>query len=94
MSRQDSVLITFTDNEAKKLLPPHNDALIREIKITNNTVWHVLIDNGSFADILFMDAFIRLKIDGAIWAPIQTPLFASECFQAVCLICLPVTISL
>ncbi|GMN47624.1 hypothetical protein TIFTF001_016801 [Ficus carica] len=49
---------------------------------------------GSSADILFMDAFTRLKIDRAILAHIQTPLygFVGECVQAAGLICLPITI--
>ena len=34
ISCQDSVLITFTDDEANKLLYLHNDALVGEIKIT------------------------------------------------------------
>ncbi|GMN61213.1 hypothetical protein TIFTF001_030299 [Ficus carica] len=81
ISRQDSVPITFTDDEANKLLHPQNDALVGEIKINDNTVRLVLINNGSSADILFMDTFTRLKIDIAILAPTQTPLygFASEC---------------
>ncbi|GMN60545.1 hypothetical protein TIFTF001_029633 [Ficus carica] len=51
ISRQDNVSITFTDDEANKLLNPHNDALVGEIKITDNIVQRVLIDNGSSADI-------------------------------------------
>ncbi|GMN51404.1 hypothetical protein TIFTF001_020559 [Ficus carica] len=94
MSRQDSVLITLTDNETNKLLHPHNDALVRKIKITDNTVKRVLINNGSSADILIMDTFTRLNIGGAILASIQTPLygFMSECVRAAGLIYLLITI--
>ncbi|GMN22562.1 hypothetical protein TIFTF001_040286 [Ficus carica] len=56
ISHQDSVLINFTNDEANKLLYPHNDALVGEIKISDNIIRRVLIDNGSFANILFMDA--------------------------------------
>ena len=65
ISRQNSVLINFTDDKANKLLHPYNDVLVGKIKITDNTVRSVLIDNRSFTDILFMDAFTRLKIGGA-----------------------------
>lgn len=36
--RQGSVSITFTDDKANKLLHPHNDALVEEIKIADNIV--------------------------------------------------------
>lgn len=38
ISRQNSVLITFTNDEANKLIHPNNDAPVREIKITDNTI--------------------------------------------------------
>ncbi|GMN67041.1 hypothetical protein TIFTF001_036107 [Ficus carica] len=72
---QDSTPITFTDDEADRLLHPHNDALIGEIRVADNVVRRVLIDNGSLADIMFMDAFSRLKIEGAVLTPAQTPLY-------------------
>ena len=62
--RQDSTPITFTDDEADRLLHPHNDALIGEIRVADNVICRVLIDNGSSADIMFMDAFLRLRING------------------------------
>lgn len=46
ISHQDSVPIIFTDDEDNKLLHPHNDALVRKIKITDNIVQRVLIDDG------------------------------------------------
>lgn len=55
--RQDSTLITFTNNKADRLLHPNNDALIGEIRVADNVVRRVLIDNSSSADIIFMDAF-------------------------------------
>ncbi|GMN47962.1 hypothetical protein TIFTF001_017151 [Ficus carica] len=72
--RQDSASITFTDDEADRLLHPHNDALIGEIRVAGNVICRVLIDNGSSTDIMFMDAFLRLKIEGAALTPARTPL--------------------
>ncbi|GMN26015.1 hypothetical protein TIFTF001_036155 [Ficus carica] len=92
--RQSSAPITFTDKEADWLLHPHNDALVGEIRVADNVIRHVLIDNGSSADVLFMNAFSRLKIGGAVLTPIQTPLygFAGECVRAAGTINLPIAI--
>ncbi|GMN40212.1 hypothetical protein TIFTF001_009433 [Ficus carica] len=73
--RQDCAPITFTDDEADRLLHPHNDTLIGEIRVAGNVIRRVLIDNGSSADIMFMDAFLRLKIEGAALTPARTPLY-------------------
>ncbi|GMN66700.1 hypothetical protein TIFTF001_035760 [Ficus carica] len=92
--RQSSTPITFTDEEADRLLHPHNDALVGEIRVADNVIRRVLIDSGSSADVMFMDAFSRLKIGGAVLTPIQTPLygFAGECVRAFGTINLPVAI--
>ncbi|GMN62259.1 hypothetical protein TIFTF001_031341 [Ficus carica] len=92
--RQSSTPITFTDEEADWLLHPHNDALVGEIRVADNVIRCVLIDNGSSADVMFMDAFSRLKIGGAVLTPIQTPLygFAGDCVRATGTVNLPVAI--
>ena len=88
--RQGSAPITFTDDEADRLLHPHNDALIGEIRVADNVVCRVLINNGSSADNMFMDAFSRLRIGGAVLTPLYG--FAEECVQAAGTVRLPVTI--
>ena len=92
--RQDNPPITFTDEEVDRLLHSHNDASIGEIRIADNVVRRVLIDNRSSADILFMDAFTWLKIEGAVLTPARTPLygFVEECVRATGIISLPITI--
>ncbi|GMN61366.1 hypothetical protein TIFTF001_030447 [Ficus carica] len=92
--RQDSPPITFTDDEADRLLHPHNDVLVGEIRVANNVVRRVLIDNGSSADVMFMDAFSRLKIEGATLTPVKTPLygFVGDYVRAAGTVRLPVTI--
>ncbi|GMN50980.1 hypothetical protein TIFTF001_020135 [Ficus carica] len=76
--------ITFTDDETDRLLHPHNDVLIREIRVADNVIRRILIDNGSSADIMFMDAFSRLRIEGAMLTPAQIPLygFVGECVRS------------
>ncbi|GMN29278.1 hypothetical protein TIFTF001_046327 [Ficus carica] len=93
--RQESTPITFTDDEADRLLHPHNDALIGEIRVADNIIRRVLlVDNGSSAGIMIMDAFSRLRIEGAVLTPTRTPLygFVGECVCAAGTVRLPVTI--
>ena len=54
----------------------------------------MLIDNGSSVDILFMDTFARLKIEGATLTPTRTSLygFAGECVRAIGTVCLQITV--
>ncbi|GMN44971.1 hypothetical protein TIFTF001_014160 [Ficus carica] len=82
------------DDEADWLLHPHNDALIGEIRVADNVIRRVLIDNSSSANIMFMNVFSRLKIEGAVLTPAQIPLygFARECVRAAGTVSLPVTI--
>ncbi|GMN53160.1 hypothetical protein TIFTF001_022301 [Ficus carica] len=93
-SWRNSTPITFTDDEADRLLHLHNDALIGEIRVADNVIRRVLIDNGSSADILFMDAFTRLRIEGAVLTPARTSpyRFTGECVRAVGTVSLPVTV--
>lgn len=67
--------ITFTEVEANKLIHPYNDALVGKVKISDNTVLQVLIDNVSSADIMFISAFTKLRIGGAVLQLVQTPLY-------------------
>lgn len=83
--------ISFKESEADKLLHPRNDAPVKKLQITNNTILHVLVDNESLVDILFMNAFNRMRIVGAMLRPMQTLLygFAGDFVQAVGTIDLP-----
>ena len=92
-SKMENVAITFTEEEAKKLLHPHNDALVISLRIANSRVHRILVDNGSSADILFKSALTRINLGGAKLTPVLTPLygFAGECVRAEEVITLPVT---
>ena len=39
--------IQFTNEEAKRVVHPHNDAIVLKAQVANNLVKRVLIDNGS-----------------------------------------------
>ena len=57
MARVDNPIVRFSEEDARHLHHPHNDALVITIWVADyNTHW-VLVDNGSSADILYYLAF-------------------------------------
>ena len=85
--------ITFTEEEARTMRHPHNDALVVSLKVANNLVHRILVDNGSSVDVLFKGALDKMNLDGAKLRPVKTPLygFTGERVDAEGLITLPVT---
>ena len=64
------------------------------MKIANSKVFRILVNTRSLSDVLFTDAYRKLKIDSGRLSLIRTPLygFFGECFQAEGMITLPVMI--
>ena len=59
----DPIMITFTEDEAKRLSQPHSNAnMVVELEIAKHKVMRKLIDGGSSADMLFTRAFSQLKL--------------------------------
>ena len=54
--------ITFTNEDLRCLHLPHDDTLVVSATIANFNIQRILIDNRSSADILFILAFIKMKI--------------------------------
>ena len=83
----------FTNEEAKRVLHPHNDAIVLKAQVANNLVKMVLIDNGSAADIVFKSTLERMNLGGLRPTPTQTPLFGftGERVMTEGIIDLPVT---
>ncbi|KAK3031150.1 hypothetical protein RJ639_035148 [Escallonia herrerae] len=67
--------ITFFDDDSKDIKTPHDDPLVITIKAGNFDVKRVLIDNGSFAEILFHDAFKEMNIPTDRLRKMDTPLY-------------------
>ena len=75
LSRRENTIISFTDDEARRLIHPHTDDLVATLNIANKKVFHILIDNGNSTDILFAFAFRQMNVGGATTRLIKTPLY-------------------
>ena len=75
LSKRESTVISFTDDEARHLIHPHTDALVVTLSVANGKVFRILIDIESSADILFASAFRQMNVGGAKTRPIKTPLY-------------------
>ena len=57
IAQQESPLIGFSEEDARRLHHPHDDALVISIRVGDYNVHQVLVDNGSSADILYYPVF-------------------------------------
>jgi hypothetical protein len=57
MPRLEDMPITFTEEDARKVFHPHDDALVVSLEIAGYSTIRVLIDNGSSMDIIYLTAF-------------------------------------
>ena len=57
MPRVDNPIICFSEEDARRLHHPHDDALVVSIRVGDYNTYRVLVDNGSSADILYYPAF-------------------------------------
>ncbi|XP_050290427.1 uncharacterized protein LOC126728678 [Quercus robur] len=57
MPRIDNPIIGFSEDDARRLHHPHDDALVVSLQIKDYNMHRVLIDNSSLADILYYPAF-------------------------------------
>ena len=74
LSRRENTVISFTDDEAQRLIHPHTDALVVTLSVANGKVFHILIDTGSSVDILFTSAFLQINVGGVTTRPIKMQL--------------------
>ena len=57
IARRESPIIGFSEDDARRLHHPHNDALVVTIRVGDYNVHRMLVDNGSSANILYYPAF-------------------------------------
>ena len=87
------MVISFSEEDAKGVMMPHNDALVVTLMVANHMIHRILVDNESSADILYWPIFKQMGIDHDRIKPFESPLvkFAGEQVQLVGLISLLVT---
>ena len=54
--------ITFADSDHEGCRHPHDDPLVIKAVVANKTIYRVLVNNGSLADIIFASAFNKMGI--------------------------------
>ncbi|XP_065626753.1 uncharacterized protein LOC136066400 [Quercus suber] len=93
-TRMESPIIGFTEEDARRLHHPHDDALVVSIRVGDYNVHRVLIDNGSSADILYYPAVQQMGIDRARLMPASALLvgFGGTRVFPIGSITLPVTV--
>jgi len=57
MAQINNPVIGFTEEDARCLHHPHDNALVVSIRVGDYNTQQVLVDNGSFSDILYYPAF-------------------------------------
>ncbi|PON72723.1 hypothetical protein TorRG33x02_251180, partial [Trema orientale] len=67
--------ITFTEGDVRLVHHPHNDALMIKAKVRNSNLYRILVDNGSAADILYLDAYKKMGLNEDLLRPVVTPLY-------------------
>ena len=65
--------IEFSEDDARRLHHPHDDALVISLQIGDYNMHRVLVDNGSSVDILYYPAFQQMRIDREQLTPINAP---------------------
>jgi hypothetical protein len=68
-------VISFSDNDLRDVQLPHNDPLVVTLRIGNYDVQRVLIDQGSFAEVMYQDLYEKLGLVEAELTSFTTPIF-------------------
>ena len=66
--------IIFTDEDAKRIHHPHDDAIVITLLIANYTTRRVLVDNGSSTDILYYPTFQQMRLGRDQLCLVNSPL--------------------
>nr|XP_023905316.1 uncharacterized protein LOC112017085 [Quercus suber]XP_023905317.1 uncharacterized protein LOC112017086 [Quercus suber] len=74
IARIESPIIGFSEEDARRLHHPHDDALVVTLRVGDFNMHRVLIDNGSSADILYYPTFLQMRIDRKQLIPTNAPL--------------------
>ena len=67
--------ISFSNSDLRDVQLPHNDPLVVTLRIGNFDVRRVLIDQGSFAEVMYYDLYKKLGLGEADLASFVSPVF-------------------
>ena len=86
--------IVFTEDDAKYVHYPHNDALVITTVIGNHSVHRIMVDSGSSIDVLNFDALVCLGLGKEKLKPMMQPIygFTGDCVVPEGIINLPLTV--
>ncbi len=68
-------MISFLDSDLKDVQLPHNDPLVITLRIGNYAVQRVLVDQGSFAEVMYQDLYTKLGLGEAELSSFTSPIF-------------------
>ena len=74
IARGESPIIGFSEEDARCLHHPHDDALVVSVRVGDYNVHRMLVYNGSLTNILYYPAFQQMGIDRARLILTNTPL--------------------
>ena len=57
IARKKGPIIVFSEEDARRLHHPHDDAFVVSLRVEDYNMHRVLVDNGSSADILYYPTF-------------------------------------
>ena len=66
--------MSFNEANARGVKQPHNDPLVIMLNIEGFNTKRILVDNDSFADIIYLPAFQQLKLNPKWLHPFDSPL--------------------
>ncbi|RRT47358.1 hypothetical protein B296_00036370 [Ensete ventricosum] len=91
-ARREELEITFEIGEAE--YPNHDDELVISVRIANAWVMRVMVDTGSFVDVLYLDALQKLSLTKEDLAPTALALiwFTGDSISPLGLATLPIII--
>ena len=78
IARRESPIIGFSEEDARHLHQPHDDALVVSVRVGDYNVHQMLVDNGNSADILYYPVFQQMGIDRARLILTNAPLVGFE----------------
>ena len=74
MIKEDEPTIIFTDEDARQMHHPYDDAIVITLTVANYTTRRVLIDNGSSTNIIYYPTFQQMRINKELLHPMNVPL--------------------